>query len=268
MAVYDPDSAEMKEYTGIDIFVPGPEVEREIDWDKLFHIFVLTGVAFGMTILLTFVMMVPMMAAGLIYVDVVSMTIIIDPIALLVITFAEIGFIFPPLWYIRRNGLSLKSIGISRLGSVKEAVIGLGVGVVVLLANFAVTFLIDLFAGSPGIGDESLFAISSTLEVVIWTLAMFLVVGFSEELLFRGFLQRRMEIYFSTRRSRPQLYALVITSIVFAAMHLDPFGFPTRLVIGLIFGVLAQKRNYSIMAPTMAHGLNNTAVIIIAYLGF
>lgn len=257
----------MKEYSGIDIFVPGAEMEREIDWDRLFHIFVLTGVAFGLTILLTFVMMVPMMAAGLIYIDVVTMTIIIDPAALLLITFAEIGLIFPPLWYVRRNGLSLKSIGLSRLGSAKEVVIGLGVGILILFANYTITFFIDLIAGRPGIGDESLFVISSGLEAAVWIAAMFLIVGFSEELLFRGFLQRRMELYFSSRQSRPQLYALIVTSIVFALMHLEPLGFPTRLVIGLFLGGLAQKRNYSIMGPTVAHGLNNAALVILAYLG-
>jgi membrane protease YdiL (CAAX protease family) len=112
------------------------------------------------------------------------------------------------------------------------------------------------------------FVVSDLFELALWIILMFAVVGFSEELLFRGFLQRRMEIYFRQRRSSPGLYALIITSFIFAAIHLDPFGIPTRFVLGLFLGYLAQRRNYSIMAPTVAHGFNNAAAVVLVFLGF
>ena len=118
----------MKDYAGIDIFVPGTWMEREIDWDRLFHIFVLTGAAMGLMVLFAVVIMIPMMAAGLIYVDLVTLNVYIDPVALLAINFASFGLILPPIWYVKRNGYSLKSIGLSSLKSAKEAIIGLGVG--------------------------------------------------------------------------------------------------------------------------------------------
>jgi len=60
--------------------------------------------------------------------------------------------------------------------------------------------------------------------------------------------------------------ALVITSFIFAAIHLDMIGLFTRFVLGLFLGYLAQKRNYSIIGPTVAHGINNSAVVILALL--
>ncbi len=267
MALFDPDAAEMKEYAGIDIFVPGTWMERDIDWDRLFHILVLTGAAFGLLVLFTVVIMIPMIAAGLIYIDMVTLNIYIDPAAMFVINFASLGLIIPPIWYVKRNGYSIRSIGLSRLRFAKEVAIGLGVGVLMLGANLGVTFLIDRLTGGTGVGDEGLFVISNEFELLVWILAMFAVVGLSEELLMRGFLQRRIELYFSTRRNRPGLYALLITSLVFAIMHLDIIGLPTRFVLGLFLGGLAQRRNYSIVGPTMAHGLNNTAVVILAFLG-
>jgi membrane protease YdiL (CAAX protease family) len=268
LALYDPDTAEMKEYAGIDIFVPGTWMEREIDWDRLFHVLVLTGAAFGLMVLFAVIIMIPMMAAGLIYIDLVTLNVYIDPVALFVVNFASIGLMLPPIWYVKSNGYSLKSIGLSSLKSAKEAIIGLGVGVLMLGANLAVTFLIESLPGGTGVGDEALFVSSSELELAVWVIVMFGIVGLSEELLMRGFLQRRMELYFSTRRSRPGLYALLITSFVFAAMHLDIIGLPLRFVLGLFLGGLAQRRNYSITGPTMAHGFNNAAFIVLAYLGF
>lgn len=268
MALYDPDTAEMKEYAGIDIFVPGTWMEREIDWDRLFHVFVLAGAAFGLMVVFAVIMMIPMMAAGLIYIDMVTLNIYIDPAAMFVINFASIVLIVPPLWYVKRNGYSMRSIGLSRLNLARDAVIGIGVGVLMLGANLGVTFLVDRLTGGTGVGDEGLFVISNEFELLVWILAMFGVVGLSEELLMRGFLQRRIELYFSTRRTRPGLYALVITSFVFAIMHLSIIGVPTRFVLGLFLGGLAQRRNYSIVGPTMAHGFNNAAVVVFAFLGF
>jgi membrane protease YdiL (CAAX protease family) len=268
LALYDPDTAEMKEYAGIDIFVPGTWMEREIDWDRLFHVFVLTGAAFGLLVLFAVIMMIPMMAAGLIYVDMVTLNIYIDPVAMFLINFASIGMIIPPIWYVRRNGYSFRSVGLNRLKLARNVIIGLGVGCLMLGANLAVSFLVDILTGGTGVGDEGLFIISNEFELVVWILAMFGVVALSEELLMRGFLQRRIELYFSTRRTRPGLYALLITSFVFAIMHLDIIGLPTRFVLGLFLGGLAQRRNYSIVGPTMAHGFNNAAVVVFAFLGF
>ncbi|MHA2070609.1 MAG: hypothetical protein ACW985_02340, partial [Candidatus Thorarchaeota archaeon] len=69
MAISDPDAFEMDEFTGIDIFEPGSIIERDVDWSRLFHVFLLTGAAFGITVGLTVVLMVPLMASGLIIVD-------------------------------------------------------------------------------------------------------------------------------------------------------------------------------------------------------
>ncbi|MHA2211231.1 MAG: CPBP family intramembrane glutamic endopeptidase [Candidatus Thorarchaeota archaeon] len=267
MAISDPDAFEMEEFTGIDIFEPGSIIERDVDWSRLFHVFLLTGAAFGITVGLTVVLMVPLMASGLIIVDLITGNIWIDPIAIIITTFAEIGFIIPPIWYVRRNGYTLGSLGLKRMKSLKEGLLGIVIGGLMVAANLLVTLLIGFVFDVPDTG-AGFFEVNSLYEVTLWVILMFAIVGFSEELLFRGFLQRRMEMYFSPRRPRAGLYALIITSFIFAAIHLDVFGLPTRFVLGLILGYLAQKRNYSIMAPTVAHGFNNAAVVVLVFLGF
>ena len=94
------------------------------------------------------------------------------------------------------------------------------------------------------------------------------IPGIGEELLFRGFLQRRMEIYFRDRSQSYKMLALIVTSIIFAAAHLDIVGLPTRFILGLFLGYLAQRRKYSLLGPSVAHGFNNAAVIVLVFFGF
>lgn len=267
MAINDPDAFEMQEFTGIDIFEPGSIIERDVDWNRLFHVLLLTGAAFGLAIGLTVVLMLPLMASGLIVVDLITGSIYLDPLAIIITTCASLGFIVPPIWYVKKNRYSLSSIGIKNIKSLKEGFLGIAVGGAMLVANLLVSLLIGSAFGVPDT-EVGFFVVDTLFEVALWVILMFAVVGFSEELLFRGFLQRRIELYFNNRRSNPGLYALIITSFIFAVIHLDLFGLPTRFVLGLILGYLAQRRNYSIMAPTMAHGFNNAAVVVLVFLGF
>ena len=80
-------------------------------------------------------------------------------------------------------------------------------------------------------------------------LAIALLPGICEELLFRGFLIRFFE-KFSVR------WAVVISAILFAAFHLDPFNFISVLLLGLLLGYLAV-RSGSIYSSMFSHLINN-----------
>ncbi|HPS38945.1 MAG TPA: ABC transporter permease subunit/CPBP intramembrane protease [Candidatus Cloacimonadota bacterium] len=80
-------------------------------------------------------------------------------------------------------------------------------------------------------------------------LAIALLPGICEELLFRGFLIRFFEKY-SLR------WAVVISAILFAAFHLDPFRFVPVLLLGLLLGYLAV-RSGSIYSSMFSHLINN-----------
>jgi len=266
LAIYDPDEYELQEYSGIDIFVPGTVIESDIDGGGMFRVLIYTGLAFGATILLGILIAIPLVMSGLI--RLVGPYIIFEPYAFLIFTISEIGFIIPPIWYVRTRGYNLSSLGMKRLKSLRDIGIGLGLGMFMLVANLVVSALIAYLFQIPESEVALIPFASSPFEVVLWVIVMFVIVGFSEELLFRGFLQRRMELYFRARQNRPGLIALLITSFIFAAIHLDVIGLPTRFVLGLFLGYLAQKRNYAIIGPTVAHGFNNAAVVVLLFLGF
>lgn len=268
MAITDPDIYEVDEYQGIGIFVPGALVEREVDGNRLFRVLLLTGAGFALVIAITFVLTIILIAAGLIVIDFVSFAIYFAPWAFLILSIASLGFIVPPIFDAKRRGMPLGDIGIKSDSPVIDVLLGLLVGGVMLGLNFIVTYIINTTIGIPDDGAGDMFLASDPLELVAWVGVMFVIVGFTEELLFRGFLQRRMEIYYRTRSKNYRFWALVITSFIFAAVHLDLIGLPVRFMLGVFLGYLAQKRKYSILGPTVAHGFNNAAVVILASMGF
>ena len=268
MVMDDPDFFELQDSTSIDIYEPGTDIEREIDWDRLFYIIVLTGGAILIMVLFSVLLMVPLIAAGMIIVNPDSLLVTFAPWSMLILSFAQMGMIIPPIWYIRKNGLGYSSLGIKKLSIPLEILAGFWVGLAMVGTQLFVNLLISQFINIPGDGDIGLFQTSGPFEAVMLIVVNFAVIAFTEELLFRGFMQRRMEMYFRRRSEHYQIISLIITSVVFAAIHLDPFGMPARFVLGLFLGYLARISKYALLGPSIAHGLNNAFVVIIAFLVF
>ena len=262
----DPDLEEMKEYDGIGIFVPGTLLEREVSLKSV--ALVLVGAVFFSGLIMMF-MLVPMIMEGLVRIDLNTGAVYFEPFAFLLLTVAELGFVVPPMYYVRKRGLRARSLGVKDMADMRKIAQGLGMGALMLGANFVFTYLMQWLLGTTGgTGEESMFRGVTPSELVLWIVVMFVVVGFSEELLFRGFMQRRLEIYFRSRRTHYRELALVITSLVFAAVHMDLVGLPARFVLGLLLGYLAQRQDYSIAGASVAHGLNNAIVVVFATMGY
>jgi hypothetical protein len=91
---------------------------------------------------------------------------------------------------------------------------------------------------------------------------MFLFVGFGEELLFRGLLQRDLMKVFGIKGG------LILASLMFAVMHLTWRSLPELgfvFIAGLILGISYQKTK-NLALPIIIHGTNN--VILVAVLPY
>ncbi|TFG32278.1 CPBP family intramembrane metalloprotease [Candidatus Thorarchaeota archaeon] len=269
MVIDEPDAYEIDQMdeAAIGIFEPGSLVEQNMDWGKFSKVLLYVLLGWVMMFVLTFIIMIPLIGV------VGIMGILEDPWAFLILTFAEFGFILPVVYYLKKEGLGLRSVGLKKLTSVTDMALGLIVGFLMLGANLVISYFMSLVIPELG-GDELGFnppegEMAQLIWISAWTIAMFAVVGLSEEIVFRGFLQRRMEMYYRNKGTlNYKLYALALTSFIFAAIHLDLIGLGTRFVLGLFMGYLAQRRKYSLIGPIVAHGVNNSAVVIFALLGF
>jgi membrane protease YdiL (CAAX protease family) len=77
---------------------------------------------------------------------------------------------------------------------------------------------------------QNLSTAHSPTELTVLLFGVAIVPAFVEESFFRGFIQTNIERS-GKRKSRP-IVALIITSILFAALHVSPLQFPALLTIG------------------------------------
>jgi membrane protease YdiL (CAAX protease family) len=92
---------------------------------------------------------------------------------------------------------------------------------------------------------------------VVLVLLLSVVPGFVEELLFRGFLQRRMEKRF------PALFAIVVGALFFAVSHLDYVHVIGVIPLGLWLGLIAWRTG-SVWPAILCHMTNNAVAILVA----
>lgn len=100
----------------------------------------------------------------------------------------------------------------------------------------------------------------SVYSLIVTVLAVGVFTGFGEEILFRGTLQRVIEL----NRVNAHV-AIWLTAFIFSAIHLQFFGFFPRMILGAFFGYLLWWSK-SLWLPIIAHALNNSSVIINSYI--
>lgn len=96
-------------------------------------------------------------------------------------------------------------------------------------------------------------------NLIMNVLIIGVMAGFSEELFFRGALQRLLG---TTRMSRNA--AVWVAAIVFSAVHFQFFGFVPRMLLGAFFGYLLVWSG-SVWLPMLIHTLNNTLFVVLQH---
>lgn len=103
---------------------------------------------------------------------------------------------------------------------------------------------------------EVLIGGSTAGSLIMGILIVGLLAGFSEEIFFRGTVQR----LFTTANVNHHI-AIWVTAIIFTTVHFQFFGFVPRLLLGAYFGYVAYwSRN--IWLAIIAHAFNNTLAVI------
>jgi len=105
---------------------------------------------------------------------------------------------------------------------------------------------------------RTLILVQNVPELLFVILVVAVVPAFSEEFLFRGLVQRNFEYSFGLAGGA------VVTGVIFALYHLNPFTLVPLMALGIVFGLLVYKSG-SIVAAILAHFVNNVVAVISVY---
>lgn len=100
---------------------------------------------------------------------------------------------------------------------------------------------------------------SNILEFLFIVLVVAIVPSISEEVMFRGFVQRSFE-----QKLTPFIAGL-ITAVFFSLYHFNPYGFIPLSILGFYFG-LAAYYSKSLIIPIFLHFLNNFSAVTVYHI--
>jgi membrane protease YdiL (CAAX protease family) len=123
--------------------------------------------------------------------------------------------------------------------------------------------ILDKFETAGDKSQESMVTAHGLGEFAVIFLFVAIVPAFAEETLFRGFAQSNIERS-GHRHARP-FGALLVTSLLFATVHISVFKFPGLLMLGLALGWMAYRTN-NLFVGALAHAANNGFIVIALYL--
>ena len=92
-------------------------------------------------------------------------------------------------------------------------------------------------------------------EFLIVGIGVAVVSPLTEEALFRGLVQQKLEYATDVTRG------ILLTSLVFGIIHLNPWAFIQIILLGVFMGIVAQKTN-SIIPSVIIHSINNFLAFI------
>ncbi|MFW9946469.1 MAG: type II CAAX prenyl endopeptidase Rce1 family protein [Candidatus Odinarchaeota archaeon] len=230
------------------------------------------------------------------------MALTLNPYFIILLSFTELIFILVPVYYVGKhlqnptlkNRLALLGFtfkGKDNFKATKEILIGLGFAIMGIFLVFSVSFLIEIilelifgmnieFTGGGSLNEiDLILANSDILALIFLAITMILIVGTSEELLFRGFMQKGLV------RTVGKYGGLIITALIFSSIHLigifqignaNPIdylisfllNFFPYFALSLLLGFLFYWRKENLIAVIIMHGFYNAITIIIAYIYF
>ena len=157
----------------------------------------------------------------------------------------------PLIKRLRINPVSSETIKLTTMFSI---------GLIILSDEF--DRLIQVFIPSPNyiVDLNNLLQPEGVFGYILLIIAIAIIAPIGEELLFRGFLQQFLEQHWKdiTR-------AILITSLFFSIIHMNPYWFIQIYILGIMLGFLSWKTN-SIFPPLILHALNNGTALLFSFI--
>ena len=164
------------------------------------------------------------------------------------------------MWvYLRKSG-RFTTLGLSSFGHMPP-LRALGLAIILVVGAMVFNFVYATYV-IPGIGMQEdmakiLAAIPRTpINIIGGFFAIAIAAPLVEELLFRGLLQNAFA------RRMPIWAAIILSSLFFAAVHLQPYAIPGLMSLSIAFGYL-YHRTGSLRMNILLHMANNAAALLL-----
>ena len=177
----------------------------------------------------------------------------VDISAGLMVSGLELALLLPVWWLTRKKyGVSWSHLGMTKF---KPKYLGLGLGLFV--PAMWLNALYEAFLSRFGLKmqPEVERILTETSSPGLFVLTAVIIAPVVEEIFFRGFL------FAGLKRRFPWTTAMLISSGLFALLHLSPLAVPPIFLLGLVFAYLYQ-RSGSIWPAVIIHSLVNTLAVI------
>lgn len=262
---------------------------------KLWGTFSTLGISFAAYI---FMNIIAIILGVIVVVFTFNLDILFSPAFIIISSFTELSLILFPVLYVGRfienptfkNRLILLGFtvrGFNRRKILKEVLIGIGFAVLGLILVYSISialeflmyviFGVEMVQGLMGGSEiDILIASSDYLGLILLIIVMIVVIGTSEEILFRGFLQKGLV------RNLGKTRGVIITALIFSLIHLiTVFLFPSSLLgffisftlnffpylaISLLLGLLYEWRKQNLVAVVITHGVYDALTVIIVFI--
>jgi uncharacterized protein len=167
-------------------------------------------------------------------------------------------FLLGLLWLYLRKGDRLSAVHLDRWSRL-SLINTVGMAVVLIGAGLAFNWAYGAYI-VPDIEVQAelrrLFAAipDTALNSVLLCVTIAVVAPLLEETLFRGLLQNALS------KRLPAWAAIVLSALVFGAMHMDLYAMPPLVMMGAIFGVIYHLTG-SLRVTIVLHMINNAAAL-------
>ena len=109
---------------------------------------------------------------------------------------------------------------------------------------------------------KQFMSVTTVSGLLVNLLLMAVLPALSEEITFRGVLQRLLNFQLSTFNSH---LAIWLTSIIFSAIHMQFYGFVPRMLMGALFGYMLVWTG-SLWVPMLMHFVNNAMAVLLYFI--
>lgn len=109
---------------------------------------------------------------------------------------------------------------------------------------------------------KQFMSVTTVSGLLVNLLLMAVLPALSEEITFRGVLQRLLSPKYSTLNSHISIW---LTAIIFSAIHMQFYGFVPRMLMGALFGYMMVWTG-SLWVPMLMHFVNNGMAVSLYFM--